>query len=53
MIYRGWGKQCCGSGTFIPDPDFYPYQIPELTIATNLTKLKIILFKQVPVQKKI
>jgi hypothetical protein len=22
-------KQCCGSGTFIPDPDFYPSRIPD------------------------
>jgi hypothetical protein len=22
--------QCCGSGMFIPDPDFYPYRIPDL-----------------------
>jgi hypothetical protein len=24
------GNQCCGSGMFIPDPDFYPSQIPDL-----------------------
>jgi hypothetical protein len=23
-------KQCCGSGMFIPDPDFYPSRIPDL-----------------------
>ncbi len=23
------GKQCCGSGMFIPDPDFYPSRIPD------------------------
>ncbi len=22
-------KQCCGSGMFIPDPDFYPSRIPD------------------------
>jgi hypothetical protein len=22
-------KQCCGSGMFIPDPDFYPSWIPD------------------------
>ncbi len=22
--------QCCGSGMFIPDPDFYPFMIPDL-----------------------
>jgi hypothetical protein len=22
--------QCCGSGMFIPDPDFYPSRIPDL-----------------------
>ncbi len=24
------GKQCCGSGMFIPDPDFCPSRIPDL-----------------------
>jgi hypothetical protein len=23
-------NQCCGSGMFIPDPDFYPFWIPDL-----------------------
>jgi hypothetical protein len=23
-------RQCCGSGMFIPDPDFYPSRIPDL-----------------------
>jgi hypothetical protein len=23
-------KQCCGSGMFIPSPDFYPSRIPDL-----------------------
>ena len=23
-------SQCCGSGIFIPDPDFYPSRIPNL-----------------------
>jgi hypothetical protein len=23
-------KQCCGSGMFIPYPDFYPFRIPDL-----------------------
>jgi hypothetical protein len=23
-------EQCCGSGMFIPDPDFYPSWIPDL-----------------------
>jgi hypothetical protein len=23
-------SQCCGSGMFIPDPDFYPSRIPDL-----------------------
>jgi hypothetical protein len=23
-----WVNQCCGSGMFIPDPDFYPSRIP-------------------------
>jgi hypothetical protein len=22
-------KQCCGSGMFIPDPDFFPSRIPD------------------------
>jgi hypothetical protein len=25
--------KCCGSGMFIPDPDFYPYRIPDPTTA--------------------
>jgi hypothetical protein len=53
--------QCCGSGLFIPDPNFYPFWIPDpktatkkrgekkfvvkpFFVATNFTKLKIILF---------
>jgi hypothetical protein len=65
-IIRTKGNQCCGSGMFIPDPDFYPSWIPDLGsrnqkqqqqrwmkkkivvipffVATNFTKLKIILF---------
>jgi hypothetical protein len=23
-------NHCCGSGMFIPDPDFYPFRIPDL-----------------------
>jgi hypothetical protein len=23
-------SQCCGSGMFIPDPEFYPSRIPDL-----------------------
>ncbi len=52
---KTWG-QCCGSGMFIPDPDFYPSRIPKqhqkrgvkfffvipFIVATNFTKLKII-----------
>ncbi len=36
QIDSEWGKacvyqkQCCGSGMFIPDPDFYPSRIPDL-----------------------
>jgi hypothetical protein len=48
-------KHCCGSGMFIPDPDFYPSLIPDPTVTkkeevlpffviTNFTKFKIILF---------
>jgi hypothetical protein len=52
--------QCCESGMFIPDPDFYPSRIPDpktatkergvkkfvvhFSVVTNITKLKIILF---------
>jgi hypothetical protein len=50
--------QCCGSGMFIPDPDFYPSRIPIqkqqqkrgvkkfvfLVATKNITKLKIVLF---------
>jgi hypothetical protein len=67
-IYFVKFRQCCGSGMFIPDPDFYPFRIPDLEsripdpktatkergenkfvvksffVATNFTKLKIILF---------
>ncbi len=28
-------KQCCGSGMFIPDPDFYPFRIPDPKTATK------------------
>jgi hypothetical protein len=31
---RGAG-QCCGSGMFIPDPDFYPSRIPDPKTATK------------------
>jgi hypothetical protein len=46
----------CGSGMFIPDPEFYPSRIPDpktatkklifipCFVATYFTKLKIILF---------
>jgi hypothetical protein len=40
MIVK-WGmeknifKQCCGSGMFIPDPDFYPSRIPDPTAPTK------------------
>jgi hypothetical protein len=27
--------QCCGSGMFIPDPDFYPFRIPDPKTATK------------------
>ncbi len=27
--------QCCGSGMFIPDPDFYPSRIPDLKTTTT------------------
>jgi hypothetical protein len=27
--------QCCGSGTFIPDPDFYPFRISDPKTATK------------------
>jgi hypothetical protein len=28
-------KQCCGSGMFIPDPDFYPSRIPDPKTGTK------------------
>jgi hypothetical protein len=28
-------SQCCGSGMFIPDPDFYPSRIPDPKTATK------------------
>jgi hypothetical protein len=28
--YRVKNPQCCGSGMFIPDPDFYSFRIPDL-----------------------
>jgi hypothetical protein len=28
-------NQCCGSGMFIPDPDFYPSRIPDPKTATK------------------
>jgi hypothetical protein len=24
------GQQCCGSGMFIPDPDFFAFRMPDL-----------------------
>jgi hypothetical protein len=40
-------NQCCGSGMFIPDPDFYPSGIPDPKTATKERgekKLVVILF---------
>jgi hypothetical protein len=34
-------KQCCGSGMFIPDPDFYPSRIPDPKTATKERDEKI------------
>jgi hypothetical protein len=39
-VYSHW--QCCGSGMFIPDPDFYPSPIQKphslpFFVATNFT----------------
>jgi hypothetical protein len=32
--FTTWGvDQCCGSGMFIPDHDFYPFRIPDPTTA--------------------
>jgi len=31
--------QCCGSGMFIPDPDFSPSWIPDLTKQEEVKKL--------------
>ncbi len=33
--YTVGAQQCCGSGTFIPYPDFYPSRIPDPKIATK------------------
>jgi hypothetical protein len=30
VAYAYTVQQCCGSGMFIPDPDFYPSMIPDL-----------------------
>jgi hypothetical protein len=30
MLEKSSGRQCCGSGMFIPDPYFYPSRIPDL-----------------------
>jgi hypothetical protein len=30
-----WIQQCCESGMFIPDPDFYPSRIPDPKTATK------------------
>jgi hypothetical protein len=36
MFYHyGLEYQCCGSGMFIPDPDFYPSRIPDPKTATK------------------
>jgi hypothetical protein len=29
FMYEAAQNQCCGSGMFIPDPDFYPSRIPD------------------------
>jgi hypothetical protein len=35
MLEKSSGRQRCGSGMFIPDPDFYPSRIPDLKTATK------------------
>jgi hypothetical protein len=36
-------KQCCGSGMFIPDPDFYPSQIPDpKTVTKDMGEKKLV-----------
>jgi hypothetical protein len=35
QIRKKMWQQCCGSGMFIPDPDFYPSRIPDLKTATK------------------
>ncbi len=36
LIWKKDNKfQCCGSGMFIQDPDFYPSRIPDPKTATN------------------
>jgi hypothetical protein len=29
-VFYYYFEQCCGSEMFIPDPDFYPFRIPDL-----------------------
>jgi hypothetical protein len=36
-----YSGQCCGSGMFIPDPDFYPSRIPNPKTATKENGEKI------------
>jgi hypothetical protein len=38
-------NQCCGSGLFIPDPDFYPFRIPDPKTATKEWGWKKICFQ--------
>jgi hypothetical protein len=33
-------NQCCGSGMFIPDPDFYPSRIPDPKTVTKEREVK-------------
>jgi hypothetical protein len=41
MLEKSSGRQCCGSGMFIPDPDFYPSRIPDPKTATKERSGKI------------
>jgi hypothetical protein len=42
-VSRYGTHQCCGSGMFIPDPDFYPSRIPDPKTATKERGEKIFL----------
>ncbi len=42
-IFQYCREQCCGSGMFIPDPDFYPYRIPGKTATKEVEKKSVVI----------